>query len=105
MSHDTAHDHAAEHATDHGHDHVEDTVATRLLGIMLGVILIVTAVGIQHAMHWHPVVGGIITGIFGMLFGAGGTSARGPHTAAVLGWAGGIAFFTSIAMFFGLRIW
>jgi hypothetical protein len=41
----------------------------------------------------------------GMLFGAGGTSARGPHTAAVMGWAGGIAFFASILMFFGLRFW
>jgi hypothetical protein len=56
-------------------------------------------------MHWHPVVAGILTGAMGMLFGAGGTSARGPHTAAVMGWAGGIAFFTSILMFFGLRFW
>lgn len=101
MSHDAAHDHAHEH----GHDHVEDNGATRLFGIILGVLLVATAIGIQHVMHWHPVVAGIITGLLGMLFGAGGTSARGPHTAAVMGWAGGIAFFTSIAMFFGLRFW
>lgn len=101
MSHDATHDHAHEH----GHDHVEDNAATRVLGIILGVMVIAAATGLQHAMHWHPVVAGIITGLLGMLLGAGGTSARGPHTAAVLGWAGGIAFFASIAMFFGLRFW
>ena len=101
MSHDAAHDHAHEH----GHDHVADNGATRLFGIILGALLITTCIGIQQVMHWHPVVAGILTGALGMLFGAGGTSARGPHTAAVMGWAGGIAFFFSIAMFFGLRFW
>ncbi len=101
MSHDAAHDAAHESA----HDHVADNGATRLFGIILGLLLIVTSVGIQQVMHWHPVVAGLLTGTLGMLFGAGGTSARGPHTAAVMGWAGGIAFFASILMFFGLRFW
>ncbi len=99
MSHDHAHDHA------HDVDHVEDTVATRFIGILVGLGIIVVAVSIQKAMGWHPVVGGIMTGLFGMLFGAGGTSARGPIRAAIMGWAGGIAFFASIAMFLGLRFW
>jgi hypothetical protein len=55
-------------------------------------------------MGWHDVVGGIMTGAMGMLMGALGTSIRRPAGAAILGWAGGIAFFTSIAMFLGLRL-
>ena len=100
MSHDSTHDHNAHHEV----DHVEDNIATRGMGIVLGVLLVFTCVTLQHTMHWHPVVGGILTGFFGMVFGALGTSVRGPMTAAILGWAGGIAFFTSILMFLGLRI-
>ncbi len=93
--------------TDHAHvdEPVVDTVATRFIGIVLGVMVIATAVGIQKAMGWHPVSGGIMTGLLGMVLGAGGTSANGGIRAAVLGWAGGIAFFASIAMFLGLRFW
>lgn len=102
MSHDATHGH------DHGHahepDHVNDTLPTRLMGIAVGVLLIVVAVSIQRAMGWHEVVGGIMTGLLGMLCGALGTSVRRPSGAAILGWAGGIAFFTSILMFLGLRL-
>lgn len=100
MSHDASHGH------DHVHepDHAEDTVATRLMGIAIGILTIFVCISIQRAMGWHEVVGGILTGTFGMIFGALGTSIRRPSGAAILGWAGGIAFFTSILMFFGLRI-
>jgi len=99
MSHETSHHPAVEE------DRVEDTIATRFLGIILGVLCVVSAVAIQHTMGWHTAAAGVITGLLGMLFGALGTSVRGPMRAAILGWAGGIAFFTSIAMFFGLRFW
>lgn len=100
MSHDAAHDHGAHHEV----DHVEDTLATRVLGIVAGILLVFTCVKIQQSMGWHPVVGGILTGTFGMVCGALGTSVRGPIAAALLGWAGGLAFFTSILMFLGLRL-
>lgn len=100
MSHDSTHDHSAHHEV----DHVEDTIATRAMGIALGILLVFSCVTLQQSMHWHPVVGGILTGLFGMVFGALGTSVRGPMAAAIFGWAGGIAFFTSLLMFLGLRI-
>jgi hypothetical protein len=88
----------------HEVDHVEDTLATRAMGIVLGIMIVFTSVMIQQSMGWHPVVGGIFAGAFGMLFGALGTSVRGPITAAIFGWGGGLAFFASILMFFGLRL-
>jgi hypothetical protein len=103
MSHDAAHE--SGHGTVHEEDHVEDTIATRFLGIVVGILAIAGAVALQRTMGWHPVVSGVITGLLGMVMGALGTSVRGPIRAAVLGWAGGICFFTSIAMFFGLRFW
>ncbi len=104
MSHDATHGH--DHGHDHGHepDHVNDTLPTRLMGIAVGVLVVLVAVSLQRAMGWHDVVGGIITGLLGMFFGALGTSVRRPSGAAILGWAGGIAFFTSILMFLGLRL-
>lgn len=98
-----SHDAAQEPAT--STDHVDSSIATRFLGIVAGALLVVASVGIQHAMDWHPISAGIITGLLGVLAGALGTSVRGPMTAAILGWAGGLAFFMSIAMFVGLRIW
>ena len=100
MSHDASHDHGAHHEV----DHVEDTLATRGMGIVLGVLIIFTCVSIQKSMGWHPVVGGILTGTAGMVCGAMGTSVRGPITAALLGWSAGLAFFASLAMFLGLRL-
>lgn len=99
MQHDSAHTHAVEE------DRVEDTIATKFLGITLAVMVVTGAVSLQHVMGWHPVAGGIITGLLGMIMGALGTSVRGPMKAAVLGWAGALCFFTSIAMFLGLRFW
>jgi len=93
------------HESEHEVDIVEDTIATRFLGIAAGVLVIVVAVSIQHLMNWHPISSGVMTGVCGMVLGALGTSVRGPIRAAILGWAGGIAFFTSIAMFVGLRFW
>lgn len=100
MAHDASHDHGAHHEV----DHVEDTLPTRAMGIVLGIMIVFVSVTIQKSMGWHPVVGGIITGALGMVFGAMGTSVRGPITAAILGWSGGIAFFASLAMFLGLRL-
>lgn len=97
--------HDASHQPVQQEDRVEDTIATRFLGIILGILLVVSAVSIQHTLGWHPVAGGVVTGLLGMIFGALGTSVRSPMSAAILGWAGAIAFFTSIAMFFGLRLW
>ncbi|MBC8124245.1 MAG: hypothetical protein H7X70_00800 [Candidatus Kapabacteria bacterium] len=99
MSHDVSHE------SEHEVDIVEDTIATRFLGIVAGILVVVAAVSIQKLMGWHPISGGVMTGVFGMILGALGTSVRGPIRAAVLGWAGGIAFFMSIAMFVGLRFW
>lgn len=104
MSHDATHEHGHDHGHGHEATHVNDTLATRLMGIAVGVLVVIAAVSLQRAMGWHDVVGGIITGLLGMFFGALGTSVHRPSGAAILGWAGGIAFFTSIAMFLGLRL-
>lgn len=100
MSHDASHGH------DHAHepDHADDNLSTRIIGIAVGVLIIFACVALQRSMGWHDVVGGILTGAMGMLMGALGTSIRRPAGAAILGWAGGIAFFTSLAMFLGLRL-
>ncbi len=82
---------------------VNDTLATRFLGIALGVGLMFTFVSIASAMHWHPVVGGILTGLSGAILGAMGTSVHGRNTAAILGWAGGVNFILGLLMFFGLN--
>jgi hypothetical protein len=95
MSHDATHHHEE--------DHVESTSATRIGGILLGVAIIVVSTMISKSMQWHVASGGVLTGIFGITFGALGTSVRQPKMAALLGWGGGIAFFASILMFFGLR--
>ncbi len=100
MSHDASHGHDHVHET----DHADDNLSTRLMGIALGVLVVFTCITIQRSMGWHEVVGGIMTGLSGMVMGALGTSVRIPSGAAILGWAGGIAFFTSIAMFLGLRL-
>ncbi|MCX6140341.1 MAG: hypothetical protein NTX15_05850 [Candidatus Kapabacteria bacterium] len=99
MSHDAAHEPAT------STDHVDSSIATRFLGIVAGALLVIASVGIQHAMGWHAASAGVITGVFGVVAGALGSSVRGPMMAAVLGWAGALAFFTSIAMFVGLRLW
>lgn len=95
MSHDAAHHHEE--------DHVESTSQTRIMGIVYGTVIIVVSTMASKSMGWHPVAGGVLTSIFGVLSGALGTSVRQPKMAAILGWGGGLAFFASILMFFGLR--
>lgn len=97
-----ANDHSTHALAEHRSDHVEDTLPTRIIGIIFGILLVVVAVSIQRAMGWPPVVGGILTGILGVVFGASGTSVFSPQLASIYGWGGGIAFFASIAMFVGL---
>jgi len=80
----------------------KDTIVTRLLGIGLGIVLMITFTQIAAHMGWHPVVGGIMTGLSGAIMGAMGTSFQGPYTTAVLGNAGATNFLLGIALFFGL---
>jgi hypothetical protein len=82
-------------------DHVEESAATRVLGILIGIGIVGVSIVLQRTMGWPPVVGGIITGLLAVLVGGSGTSVFSPQLASVYGWAGGVAFFTSIAMFFG----
>ena len=80
----------------------KDTIITRILGIGLGVILMFTFVQLASTMGWHPVVGGILTGLSGAIMGAMGTSFHGAYTTAVLGNAGATNFILGIALFLGL---
>ncbi len=80
-----------------------DTIVTRFLGITLGVLLMISFVAIAHTMGWHPVVGGLLTGLSGAVLGASGTSVHGPNLAAILGWSGGTNFILGLAMFFGFN--
>lgn len=95
MSHD-----AAQH---HEEDHVENTSTTMAIGILYAIAIIALSIGVTKSMGWNGAVGGVLTGMFGIVSGALGTSVRQPKMAAILGWGGGIAFFVSILMFFGLR--
>jgi len=79
-----------------------DTIVTRFLGITLAVMLMFTFVAIAHNLGWHPVVGGILTGLSGAVLGASGTSVNGANMAAIYGWAGGTNFILGLAMFLGL---
>lgn len=98
MSHDAhAHD---EHAPE-----VQDTLATRMLGILSGLILITALVAITKANHWHPAACSIMSGVFGVVLGAGGTSARAPMLAAYLAWTGVVSFVFGLSIFFGFMGW
>ena len=79
-----------------------DTIVSRFLGIALGLILMFAFVAIAHNMGWHPVVGGLLTGLSGAILGASGTSVHGSNMAAIYGWAGGTNFILGLAMFLGL---
>ena len=87
----------------HGEPEVNDNIATRFLGIALGVLMMFTFVAIAANMGWHPVVGGLLTGLSGAVLRASGTSVQGPNTAAVLGWGGATNFVLGILMFLGMR--
>ena len=93
MSHDT---HAAE---------VQDTLATRILGIALGFILFAGIYAFTTAKGWPPAVCSVLSGVAGVTFGAGGTSAHGGARAAIMGYIGAINFIMGLAIFLGLANW
>ncbi|MCU0330907.1 MAG: hypothetical protein MUC47_08010 [Candidatus Kapabacteria bacterium] len=104
MAHDThahgSHDHG--HA-DHGHGtDVNDSMANRLLGILSAIVVVAICIAVAKTMHWHTATIAAMTGILGMVIGAGGTAANGPNLAAYLGWTGSLLFFYSLASFLGL---
>lgn len=84
-------------------DTPRDTIATRLLGITLGILVMLTLVTIGHSMGWHPVVGGLLTGLSGAVMGASGTSVHGPYLAAIFGWSGATNFVLGLVMFLGFN--
>lgn len=93
MSHDT---HAAE---------VQDTLATRLLGIGMGIILFAGIRALTASMGWEPAVCSVLSGIAGVVFGAGGTASNGGARAAIMGYMGAVNFVMGLAIFLGLADW
>lgn len=73
------------------------------MGITLGILVMLTFVTIGHTMGWHPVVGGLLTGLSGAVMGASGTSVNGANLAAIFGWSGSTNFVLGLAMFLGFN--
>ena len=79
--------------------HVNDNMATRFLGIVIALGLAFAFNQWAVSMHWHPVVGGVLTGLSGVVLGASGSCNEHPNQAAILGWAGGTNFILGIVLF------
>ncbi|MCO6466887.1 MAG: hypothetical protein J5I53_09755 [Bradyrhizobiaceae bacterium] len=82
--------------------HVNNNAVTAFLGVVLGVIMCIGFVNLAHAMHWHPVVGGVLTGMSGTTMGAFGSSTSKANLASIFGWAGATNFVLGLLMFTGL---
>ena len=84
---------------------VIDTLATRFLGITAGLIVFAGIYGLCATMGWHQAVCSVLAGVFGVVFGAGGTSAYGGARASIFAYIGVINFVLGLAIFLGLLDW
>ena len=82
--------------------HVSSNAITSFLGVVLALLLCAGLVSTGHALSWHPVVAGILTGLSGAAMGAFGSSTRNANLAGILGVAGFVNFILGLAMFTGL---
>ncbi|MBU3741844.1 MAG: hypothetical protein FGM24_06110 [Candidatus Kapabacteria bacterium] len=88
----------------HAHE-VHDTLATRLLGITAGIMVFGAVYALSTSMGWHQAACSVLSGVMGVVFGAGGTSAYGGARAAVFAYIGVVNFVMGLAIFFGLVDW
>jgi len=95
-----SHAHTSHEATEQ-HGHVNDTVPVRIIAILSALVIIAAVVGLTNSMGWHKSAASVVTGVLGVILGAGGTSANAPTLAAFLGWVGPIVLLFGVLVFLG----